>query len=1560
MGKADKSGKSSASKGTRQKHARKAAGKDDEEASTAGAGQRKPQQQRGQKKLSKAQRKALPKIKQYIPPPKPPAPPIPDPLDGQGLARTLPAELVVVLRRLGKKDDVTRRKGLDELREQWVAPLLADAQEDDEEVHTEREIRTAALEAAIPVWLHNLAPLLVSPSQRSQVLQLHTELLAVPVLRGVILDSIAMEYLPGTQSRDILGSWLIAVLEDGRRGAATAYKTWEEAVRFGPGSISETTDSEYTHTLDITPHLPALAEYLTLATLDPETLHRDIHPAPVQSVFTPQKTKEPAKKGKGGGKAATPARAPTPPPPAEDPEVTEERWARYRVGGLVGLAWLVQKLPENSVPVPEELVALLANPVLWSALGETSHLPDLVPIGTQPPIRRAAYILLATFVDAYPAQLEQPDLLRLVSATVLGNCWAEQSPVVWEAAGPAVVKFLTKYPQAWALAASESNDDDDDGDDGDDGDNGDDDDEDDDDEGGNETTEPPSRASGAATPLGPTSSKAFDAFLNFISTICPSVPHLTYLFFVVVISTLPPTLLPLSSPLSLPLQNLFSHLWSPVDARLLSTVALGGQPSAFQAFIQAAVDVTVSLTDKAAEDVAQWLVKEQLGARVWGEGVILYGAKGGRRGSAPVETEAAIVGKAISRVVAVSSELATLFTNEVERTTLAACFTDDKHAFLPRALPALTALRAGSPAIEAAVDGTLIKVAQGCTEHIFQHVSDEARAPAAVQADALIALLNARPDLFPPERVEVLSQGLQAHIPEVVATLPSATAAALFAAVAARSAEADRVALVAALWAYVDGVAEQSSRFAFAAGMLEADTAGLFGAGSLDTVGAEAARAALASDDAVALTIASKAVIAKDWMSDSARNAVLTSVCDVVHDTIDGMLSDAADATAPVSALAILAAYAKDNLVALVALAEHIHAVVAVHHLVVLFPRIQAVVSIPATAAAIWAATAALPSDAKAVLSAAISRSLAELLGRVSCRVAPDTLVDVALATELGSDATPTTVAATLLPAEVDLLAHLTRHTTQPPNPTLPVIDALVPCTAGGDEPSTRAQDFDTAGRSRAARYAEAALALLRADRSLVHALPHLLHVALAAMLLARDGAAVPGASRGLYTPATPAAHLESVVRAAEGALSFSLSLVDEAPLEWHKAAVEFLRAGAAGPNADYLQRLLADLGADVAAQTSDVAPRAFREVLGRHLRKSGAGEAEGEVWLNYAMAMSAKRRFEHHFPADLPVPEIALAVILSIKPFMLDAKAFATAQNRLANALTGISVRNANTQGLPALRLLVASAPPPDAASLFIPQQRAVFALRHVGGWLTSEDEAADELEDELDVRIAELYIALAPIVQDLSGAHWDAIFDLISGALGSTSLDDLVSYPLMHAGLLLLKEVRDLCATNKGLRELWTQKDEHLGLVVTLFLQARDADSEPLQEIHALILDLLTDASDKVMAAAGLPELCALLRLSSSPAIQSTAYRLLAQVIRARTIALVLEVEAAVAAEEAEEHPHEEREIRFPPALVDILEAGRAVDWHDDGAHLQVQFVEAQLLAWMAVMDHFDDAVS
>jgi hypothetical protein len=116
--------------------------------------------------------------------------------------------------------------------------------------------------------------------------------------------------------------------------------------------------------------------------------------------------------------------------------------------------------------------------------------------------------------------------------------------------------------------------------------------------------------------------------------------------------------------------------------------------------------------------------------------------------------------------------------------------------------------------------------------------------------------------------------------------------------------------------------------------------------------------------------------------------------------------------------------------------------------------------------------------------------------------------------------------------------------------------------------------------------------------------------------------------------------------------------------------------------------------------------------------------------------------------------------------------------------------------------------------------------------------------------------------------------------------------------------------------------------------------------------VLDLLQDVPDKATEAADLGQLCELLRQSTSSAIQSTAYRVLAKVIKTRTIALVVEVEGSVA--EAEEG-HVPKEIFLPAGLVDIVRA--PVEWYSE---LAVSTALAHLLGWMAILDHFDDAVS
>lgn len=250
-------------------------------------------------------------------------------------------------------------------------------------------------------------------------------------------------------------------------------------------------------------------------------------------------------------------------------------------------------------------------------------------------------------------------------------------------------------------------------------------------------------------------STAFTQFLDFVSTICPSIPHLTYPLLLVIVSTIPRSLLPLSPEPTAQLQTFFSHLWSPVDARLLSTHSLPGQPSAFQAFLQDAIDITTWLIGKAwalenGKSTAQWLTMEQMGQRVWAEGIIETGGKSGRRGGPgrPREVEAERFGAALARLCSISSDLAQLLLPAMGQLLIEKAFDGDDRV-LQRSLPMLEAVRsANSEAIVLqGLDQIVSDISARATTQLVKALDDGADASELV--NILISITANAPHLIP-------------------------------------------------------------------------------------------------------------------------------------------------------------------------------------------------------------------------------------------------------------------------------------------------------------------------------------------------------------------------------------------------------------------------------------------------------------------------------------------------------------------------------------------------------------------------------------------------------------------------------------------------------------------------------------------------------------------------------------------------------------------------------------------------------------------------------------------
>ena len=135
--------KSSASSATRKKHARKTMGHTPDSHNSSQNTKSKPSKKEIKKGL------APPPKKSYISPSKlKPSPAQADPLDS--LASLLPSELVVILRRLAKKDGVTKGRALEEL-ESWIRRAKEEKADLDEDSGA-----VQVLVVMLPIWVRYL------------------------------------------------------------------------------------------------------------------------------------------------------------------------------------------------------------------------------------------------------------------------------------------------------------------------------------------------------------------------------------------------------------------------------------------------------------------------------------------------------------------------------------------------------------------------------------------------------------------------------------------------------------------------------------------------------------------------------------------------------------------------------------------------------------------------------------------------------------------------------------------------------------------------------------------------------------------------------------------------------------------------------------------------------------------------------------------------------------------------------------------------------------------------------------------------------------------------------------------------------------------------------------------------------------------------------------------------------------------------------------------------------------------------------------------------------------
>ncbi|POW20925.1 hypothetical protein PSHT_02958 [Puccinia striiformis] len=245
---------------------------------------------------------------------------------------------------------------------------------------------------------------------------------------------------------------------------------------------------------------------------------------------------------------------------------------------------------------------------------------------------------------------------------------------------------------------------------------------------------------------------------------------------------------------------------------------------------------------------------------------------------------------------------------------------------------------------------------------------------------------------------------------------------------------------------------------------------------------------------------------------------------------------------------------------------------------------------------------------------------------------------------------------------------------------------------------------------------------------------------------------------------------------------------------------------------------------------TKELATVALHKVLSTLFKYSDTSTKDFEKWLKFSQQIQSSQI------------DICLSLIRSFKSYLFADESFQKYQNRLAGKLTDVSSSKANTEGLNLIKVLCAAAPPSDSIHIFLPQQRVVFLLQAISGWLKSDD----DIGHELNIKLLELFSDLAPIVQTVMGAHWDQMVDLIEVNLEEATWDDEESLLLVWQSCLLIKTLSSIMRHNHALKsQIGSQVQGCLKLVLGLFCSA------PLRSVLTAPIATLLNAIEEVLSA-------------------------------------------------------------------------------------------------------------
>ncbi|KAF8605670.1 hypothetical protein BDV93DRAFT_521494 [Ceratobasidium sp. AG-I] len=1491
-----KQGKSSATSATRKKHQKKAL---DPSISIAPAAK---SQGKGKGKGKNKE----PRVKQYIPPPKF-RPLVEDPIDGLATTGVLPVNLVLCFKGLSKKDPVTKIKALEEL-----GSFLGDE----------------SWPAALPVWLWHFVPLSIHPSRRIRELNaiFHSKLVSQPGIQDELRAFIERD----SSAESVLAAWMLGANDVVTTVATSLRSSWNSNILWREESL----DAEL---ISIQDHLDEIVASVIQAVTEPEALYQQFSPL--------------AQLPKDGIDSLE---------AVHSGERLHDLIARIRTSGLSVLGWILE--PPSTVALPTAIPALsnllAANPLLGTILSPVTQtsfqlastsgtdLDAIISFGAaQRSVRIAGWSIVkavvkflqrnepskdAVGVTTQPSADVQESLkssfLANLGVAALRSAWIEPDPGVRTSMWEGFLTLIKNNPEVWDITPLvphqpesddlDSNDEED-------------------------RTIAPAKAAAAMVPSG---QAAYTEFLSFLEAGCHGSPVQSYPAVVIVLSTLPSTILPYNHE---SLENLFASFWAAYAGNTLNAPSRDREPT-YKSFLSAYLECVHFVCKRLHQPNSDGrLTDEPLGetlsesiATAWIGKVLVEAIRGGFAGKISDNIVGILVGNSMKKLEQMNPDIINrawastwdlIVRNEDAQPRVA-----DSIEFLASMLPSVLGAEISERRIQAILEQKAQLDPSGADNPEALH--HQARVLSNLWEH--LDMSNA-PWLFEVTD-KAISHGI---IRSLVSSGNSGDLVRLlngFLGASSASPETH-----SSTWsALLDTVVEYSA-WNMLRNILELVRPALprsINHSKLFDVSKSWASAITQGNNEHSQDIASVLIHWDVCLEGQQVNELLETITTSFVREAQG-LAYAPDLSPTVQILestvsVILAVLKAKNAKFLLESSRLDH--VELGAWLIILPVLATALSQQLLGLSLrcgegrnyWLACTS--SDIHTSAKAAAQTRVTNLLTSHETPLSVSDVLEIAV--NSGLYANEKAILLQLLP-EISTFDNELEDLNDNPSSLLAEADPLV-SPHQRDPSSVSLLTYDHEGLSRYARLGAALTGVLSQSRHLAKEYLWTFRHLLMLQQLGFDFLAAPFWPSHAFARGSTNKVKSTLGKVTPILIYLGNSLLDELGHDWHRTLIERLyqptAASSTPQNAQDIVYEVYSYASRSSARLRDV--RLLRRLMQMVLRDAGPNTLD--IWVDFAHSAQ-----NNH-------PQIAQALGSVVASRGVESARLDRWRNEMASRISGISPRSANLSGLPLLRALNCLAPPVDSGIVFLPQQRAVFLIQAVQKWMTSDE----DLDENLETHVTVTCYHLLPILQTVPGAHWEFILDILENNLevadGASSAN---LYLLLHT-LRAILSVSELARTNQTLNDIWKPRQDNVfECVLRLFLAETDSldMSDTRDKYQICLVDAMQTLPSRQISANLFSQLFSQASSRHVP-IKATAHQLARNALAQITEQRVLEAAVSTTPEDAdvEGEPGDIEQFKIPEPVIQSLGtlSGGELDLEEHQLNL--------LLSWWIALEFFDNS--